>query len=381
MARGHIRERGGPDKWEIRLAAGRDENGKRKTITKAFRGTEAEAEVEMTAMLRERDTGSRIDPSKTTLGQYLDQWINSIQVTPKTRERYAGLIKHQIKPHLGTAILQELQSPAVKRWHAVLRERGYIKNGKVKPLSDRSVLHAHRCLAVALKHAKQDKLIASNPAADIEQPKVQLKKAIQILKTGEPRKVLESLASHDLYPIAYLALASGMRRGELLGLAWTSVDLDRGTVRVQVSLEQTKAGLRFKEPKSAAGTRTITIPAAAVHVLREHKARQLRLRLQLGLGKLPDDALVFPDVGGEPLDPDKLSKAWKRAVKKLGLPRIDFHGLRHTHASALIAAKEDIVKISRRLGHANPNVTLTVYAHLFDNDDASAAVAIAAVLG
>jgi integrase len=378
MARGHIRQRG--DAYEVRIAGGRDANGKRRTITKTVHGSEEDAEVKLTEMLRERDTGSAIDPSKTTLGQYLDQWLDEVQVEAKTLERYRGLVKHQLKPHLGGVVLQDLKPAAVKSWHTTLRECGYIKNGKVKPLADRTVLHAHRLLAKALKDAKGVQLISSNPAIDIPQPKVQTTKAMQILKAGEPRKVLDALMGHDLYPIAHLALASGMRRGELLGLAWSCVDLDRGIVRVLVSLEQTKDGLRIKPPKSKAGMRAITIPPATVHVLREHKARQSAIRLKLGLGKAGND-LVFPGVDGELHDPDKLSKAWKRAVKSLGLPNVDFHGLRHTHASALIAAKEDIVKISKRLGHANPNVTLTVYAHLFDNDDASAAVAIAAVLG
>ena len=381
MARGHIRERG-EGSWEVRIAGGRDEKGKRRTITKTVRGPKEAANKKLTQMLRERDTGSTIDPSKTTLGQYLDTWLADLRVEPKTRERYTGLIEHQIKPWLGTAILQELSNQAIKTWHTTLRTKGAVK-GKNKggPLSDRSVLHAHRVLATALGEAQRIKLIASNPAAEIKQPKVQTAKKMQILMDGKPREVLEKLAGHDLYPIAHLALASGMRRGELLALAWAGVDLNRATMRVERSLEQTKAGLRFKEPKTEAGTRTITIPASTVQVLREHRVRQLELRMKLGLGKEPADALVFPELDGSPMDPDKLSKAWKRACKALELPLIDFHGLRHTHASALIAAKEDIVKISRRLGHGSPAITLSVYAHLFEHDDKSAAVAIAGILG
>jgi integrase len=379
MARGHIRERG-PEAFEVRISGGRDENGKRKTITKTVNGTAADAERKLTEMLRERDTGSAIDPNKTTLGQYLDSWLDEIRVQPKTLERYRGLVKHQIKPHLGNTVLQELRPVAVKTWHTTLLTRGYVKNGKIKPLADRTVLHAHRLLAKALKDAKAVLLIASNPAVDIPQPKVMKAKEMQILKEGEPAKVLEALVGHDLYPIAHLALASGMRRGELCGLAWSCVDLARGVVRVQVSLEQTKDGLRLKSPKSKAGTRTITIPPATVQVLREHKAKQSALRLQLGLGKAENDH-VFPDVDGGFYDPDKLTKAWKAAIKKLGLPKVDLHGLRHTHVSALINRKVDIVEISRRLGHANPSVTLTVYAHLFAQDDSASALAIASVLG
>jgi integrase len=382
MARGHIRERG-DGSWEVRIAGGRNDRGKRRTITKTVRGNKDDANKKLTEMLRERDTGSAIDPSKTTLGQYLDQWLADLRVEPKTKERYAGLVEHQVRPWLGTVVLQELSNQAVKSWHTTLRTKGAVK-GKNKggPLSDRSVLHAHRVLATALGEAQRIKLIASNPAAEIKQPKVQTAKKMQILKDGQPREVLKKLAGHDLHPIVHLALASGMRRGELLALAWACVDLNKATVRVERSLEQTKAGgLRLKQPKTKAGTRTITIPASTVQVLREHRVRQLELRMKLGLGKEPTGSLVFPELDGSPMDPDKLSKAWKRACKALDLPAIDFHGLRHTSASALIAAREDIVKVSRRLGHGSPAITLSVYAHLFEQDDASAAVAIAGVLG
>jgi integrase len=388
MARGHIRERG--DAWEIRISAGKTDNGQRKIISKAFHGTREDADKELTSMLRERDTGSRIDPSKTTLAQYLDSWLDEIQVEPKTLERYRGLVKHQIKPHLGTVILQELKPAAVKSWHKTLRERGGVSRkkdgqGGPKPLSDRTCLHAHRVLSKALKDAAAVRLITSNPATTIEQPKVKKKKPMHILKKGEPKIVLEALAAYDveLHTIAHLDLSTGMRRGEIIALTWPDIDLDRGAVRVERSLEQTKGGLRLKEPKTEAGRRTITIPAATVEVMRAHKVRQLEQRMKLGQGKLPDDApaLVFPALDGTHMDPDKLSKRWARACKALDLPKVDFHGLRHTHASVLIAAKEDIIKISRRLGHSKPSVTLDVYGHLFEQDDTSSALAISAVLG
>jgi integrase len=379
MARGHVRRRG--EAWEVRITAGRDEKGKRRTITRTVHGSEDDAEAKLTEMLRERDTGSAIDPSKTTVAQYLDQWVSEIQVEPTTLQRYKGLIDHQIKAHLGNAILQELTTAAVKTWHKTLRERGGFQG---KPLADNSVLQAHRVLGKALGDAKEIRLINSNPASDVSQPKVRDKKDIVILTGTQPRDVIERLASksHELHPIVALGLATGMRRGELLALNWPNVDLDRGTVRVEGSLEELKDGsLRFKEPKTKSGRRTITIPPVTVQMLRDHRTAVWKRRLVLGLGKAPNDALVFEAIDGGPMSPSKMSKAWKRACKSLGLPVVPFHVLRHTHASALIAAKEDIVKISRRLGHSSPTVTLSIYAHFFEQDDSSAALAIARVLG
>jgi integrase len=176
-----------------------------------------------------------------------------------------------------------------------------------------------------------------------------------------------------------LALATGMRRGELLALQWSHVDLDRAVLRVERSLEETQAGgLRFKEPKTRHGRRGLKLPPDAVTMLREHRKRQIELRLALGQGGAP--VLVFSDVEGEPLKPHTISRAWQRVVVAKGLPAVTFHALRHTHASMLIRAGVDILTISRRLGHGQPSVTLNVYGHLIGGADEAAAAAIEGVL-
>jgi integrase len=378
MSRGHIRNRGKAS-WEIRYEVRSDVPGQRRTRTLTVRGKRADAERKLVELLRLRDTGSTVDPSKTTLGEYLVEWLEGWQIAPKTKERYSQLLRNQILPHLGNVILQQLGRDAIKRWHKLLRQSGGVGG---KPLADKTVLHAHRTLGVALKHAMELNLVASNACADVSQPKVASKKRMEILRASEVREVLTRLAGHELHALVHLALATGARRGELLALRWSDCNLDQGTVRVERSLEELDSGaLRFKAPKTESGVRTITIPPATVAMLREHRARQLRHRLMVGLGKPGEDALVFCDLEAQPLSPHYVTRCWRRATKALGLPRVGFHALRHTHASALIAAKEDVVKVSRRLGHASPSITLNVYAHLFSDDDSSAAAAIAGILG
>jgi integrase len=142
-----------------------------------------------------------------------------------------------------------------------------------------------------------------------------------------------------------------MRRGELLALQWRDVDLDRGALRVERSLEQTRAGLRLKGPKSKHGKRTVSLPPSAVDLLSQHRKAQLELRLHLGMGKPAPDALVFCDHEGRPIAPNHLSVLWRRALSKLpNIPRVKFHALRHSHASAHIHAGVDVVKVSRRMG-------------------------------
>lgn len=169
-----------------------------------------------------------------------------------------------------------------------------------------------------------------------------------------------------------------MRRGELLALQWSDVDLERAVLRVERSLEETRAGLRLKSPKTTHSRRNISLAPDAVAMLREHRRGQLELRL--GLGQSGQPTFVFSTLEGELLSPDNLSRDWGRVSRAKKLPRVSFHALRHTHASTLIRAGVDILTISRRLGHGKASMTLDVYGHLIEGSDAAAAKAIEGVL-
>jgi integrase len=295
----------------------------------------------------------------------------------KRLERYRELAAKQIIPHLGTIALQALRPAQIEAWHSTLLRAGGANGG---PLSPRTVGHAHRLLHSVLEHAARLEVVGRNVASVVSPPKVD-RVEIEILTAEQINAVLARLADHSLLPIVSMALGTGMRRGELCGLAWGAVELDKAMmVRVERSLEETRAGLRFKSPKTANGRRTISLAQGTVAMLREHRARQLEQRLLLGLGRLADDDLVFARPDGSPYPPDTLSRDWWRVVSSLDLPRIMFHALRHSHASALIAAGLDVVSVSKRLGHGSPTITLNVYSHLFDRADTRAAAAIDAVL-
>ena len=162
--------------------------------------------------------------------------------------------------------------------------------------------------------------------------------------------------------IALLGISTGMRRGELLALRWRDVDFDGAILRVEQSLEQTKAGLRFKAPKTKHGRRAIALAPSLVAELRRHRKNQLEERLRLGMGKIPDDGLVLARWDGNPRSPNATTKEWTRALAEFGLPAVSLHALRHTHASQLIASGLDVLTISRRLGHGSPSITRNVYA-------------------
>jgi integrase len=209
----------------------------------------------------------------------------------------------------------------------------------------------------------------------VSPPRIE-KKEIECLRVEQIAQVLDAMSNHSIYPIVVLALSTGMRRGELLALRWGALNLDAATVRVERSLEQTQAGLRFKSPKTAYGRRIISLPEGAVTVLRAHRKRLLEQRLQLGQGKLTPDSLVFCKMDESPLSPGGVSDSWRDAIAVRKLPKVTFHALRHSHASALISSGIDILTVSRRLGHASPSITLGIYAHLVAKTDNAAASVI-----
>jgi integrase len=373
--RGNITRRGRRS-WRLKFDAGTDATGQRQTRYITVKGRLQDAQRELTRLLSAADAGTLPEPSSTTVAEYLRAWLDGQHgLGAKTAERYRELAARQIVPHLGAVQLQRLRPKHVEDWHATLQKA----DEKGRALSARTIGHAHRVLHRALSRAMSAEVVSRNVASAISPPRVEPRE-VEILSAEQIALVLDRLQGHTLYPIAALALATGMRRGELLALQLGDLDLDGAMLRVERSLEETAAGLRFKPPKTKHARRSISLPAHAVAMLRVHWRQQLEYRMALGLGKPEPDALIFSRPGGSPLSPDNLSRDWRRTCRSLGLPLVTFHALRHTHASALIASGLDVVQTSRRLGHGSPVVTLRTYAHLFASSDSAAADAIENVL-
>jgi integrase len=237
-------------------------------------------------------------------------------------------------------VLRKLRPLDIEAWHIALRSS----------VSARTIGHAHRVLSKALKDAAKNDIVSRNVCTQQPAPKVKDdEKAI----VRDVPALLAKLPSWRHAPIAVVALFTGMRLGEVLALRWSNVDLDHNVIRVREALEQTlQFGIRFKAPKSKAGRRDITLPDILVDALRGHRRAQLELRLQLGAGKLPDDALLFADLNGQPWAPNLISMLWGNFARSIGIPEVTFHGLRHTHASQLIDQAVDIATPwPRHAGH------------------------------
>jgi integrase len=378
--RGHIRKRG-TNSWELKFDSD-DRTGGRRTVYRSFKGTRREAQAELHRLLSAVADGTHAEPNKITVGEHvmarLAQWRKAGVVSAKTGERYEQLIVGQIIPHIGSKRLQKLTARDIEVWHATLMTEGRRgRNGRPdgqSGVSARTIGHAHRILSKALREGMRHELVLKNVCTVQRAPKVNADK-MPILTPEQVAEFPALLDGHELAAPAIVALFTGLRRGELLALRWGNVNLKDEVLHVRESLEETKAGLRFKSPKSAAGIRDVKLPTIVIDTLIAHRKRLLERRLQLGQGKLSDQDLVFPTWDGKPQSPNCFGAAWSKLSHELGIA-VPFHGLRHTHASQLIDAEVDAVTVARRLGHSSPNVTLGVYAHLFKKDDSKAAAAI-----
>jgi integrase len=369
--RGHLRERS-PGHWAIVIDVRDPITGQRKRKWHSFEGTKRQAQVECARLLTEQKGGTAIEPSRLTVAAFLEKWLAQIkpQVAPRTVERYSEIVDEYLRPALGNALLSKLQPLLISSAYDKIRGSRTKGHG---PLSPRTILHCHRVLSAALRQAVRWRLLPYNPAADIKPPKVERRKVLTYTLT-ETADLLDTLRGSWMHVPALLAVLCGMRRGEIAAVRWGSVDLDKGRLAVVQSAEQTKAGVRYKEPKSGQA-RTVALSAGVVSELRAHRASQAENLLQLGI-RLGADAFVVAQADGSPYDPDSISKEWRLRIIKSGLPRIRFHDLRHTHASHMLASGVHPKIASERLGHSRVGITLDLYSHVTEGlqDDAVALV-------
>jgi integrase len=372
--------RRGKSSWRLKYDCGRDLAGRRITKFVTLRGTRAQAQAQAAKILAEVVAGTHVEPSKVMVAEFVrarvSQWEAAGTISARTAQRYRQLVEHQIAPHLGSRELQKLKPLDIENWHTTLRNSGRVRGSG--GVAARTVGHAHRVLSKALTDAAKNGLVGRNVAALESPPKVTDEEMVIV---RDVPAFVEKLQGSVLRVPALLGVLCGMRLGEVLALRWNRVDLDAKIIQIRETLEQTEAhGIRFKSPKSRAGNRDISMPDEVVEALREYRRNQLELRMQLGAGRLPDDALLFTDINGQPRSLYAASAAWRAFSERIGMPGLTFHCLRHSHASQLIHEGVDIVTISKRLGHAKPDITLRVYSHLFQKDDAKAAAAINAAL-
>jgi integrase len=280
---------------------------------------------------------------------------------PTTWESYESQVRNHIIPTIGHLRLNELQTSHLQKLYNDKHAGG---------LSARSVKYIHTVIHGALSQAQDEGKILRNPAKHAKVPK-QEKKDIQYFNSETVGKFLNAAHGTDYFPAYYLELATGLRRGELLALRWKDVDLEKGAVTVNQGLVRTREGLIFQEPKTKLANRTINIPVEVVGVLKMYQSRWKVMKDGAGEAWInfdkdnPDNHendLLFCNKLGKPLDPRSFTHHFERLLKKAGLPKVTFHGLRHTFATMSLQEGVDIRTTQENLGHHSAAFTLDVYS-------------------
>jgi integrase len=376
--KGHIRERS-PGHWAIVLEIRDPETGKRKRKWHSFDGTKRGAQLECARLISELTGGGYVEPARTTLAEFLERWLDHVktQVSPRSHERYCELARKNIAPLLGNTSLSKLNPVAISSAYAKALAGGHRK--RRGGLSPRTVHHMHRILRQALQQAVRWQILVRNPADVVKPPRVERVKG-PTLSAEQAAQLLDALAHSRVYWPTLIALATGMRRGEILALRWQHVDLDRGMVQVVESIEETKTSLRFKPPKNGK-TRAVTLPAFAVTELRRLKRQQAEELLRVGVRQTAV-TLVCGRADGEVHSPLALTYEFARFVRQMNdLPQVRFHDLRHSHATQLLASGVHPKIAQERLGHSSISVTLDLYSHAVESLQDEAASRVDAALG
>jgi integrase len=347
-----------PDgRWTGVISFGYTPDGKRRR--KKVHGATKREVLDKLRKLPGQQTG---EPCKLTVADYLTRWLENTareKVGPTTFPRYKQVIENQISPYIGGLSLAKLNALDVEDFYAEMARKG------VPPASRRQ---AALVLTNALRHAVRMRLIPSSPAAEVTKPKL-ADREMRVLTTNEVKVFLTGAKRSRHYALFALAVATGMRRGELLALRWPDVDFDTGTVTVRRTLAMVGEQFLVKEPKTKASRRTITVPLFALDALHEHCKKMVARGFA-------DKAMFCNCRGGFIRGYNLLRNSFQPILARVGLPKLRFHDLRHTHATALLSAGHPIKAVSQRLGHSDVGITLRVYAHVLPTDDAKLAGAL-----
>jgi integrase len=361
-------------KWLLVVDAGYHVKGKRLQKFRSFTGTREEADDKLRQFVAEVKTGIVVGDRLST-AEYLARWLEQKRtegLAGKTVARYEGIVRDYLIPELGSGPIAKVAAAHVKQALLVWRS-AICKNRKRRKLADRTVHHIFATLKSALNEALREEAVKRNACLSVRPPS-KGRSHVEAIDETAALVLLEKLDATALGLPTLIAVYTGLRRGELLSLRWSDIDLDARTLFVRRSLELTKneAGAlvpRFKEPKTAKSHRAVALPTQAVAALRAHRASQGQVRLSEGIAASEHD-LVFPEpepIGWRPTrpwNPDRFSAQFYWRVKTSGLPKVTFHGLRHSFASIALRAGVPLKVVSEQLGHTSVKTTGDLYTEV-----------------
>ena len=370
-------EKRGKNSYRLTVSEGFDLDGKPMIHRKTVHGTKKDAEVELAKFVTEVQNGLVIDGKSLKFSEFTEIWkrdYGSKELAPSTYKRYCRMLETRLLPYFGHFYINKIKPTDIMKFYDLLekdtqlvRKKGNNGSKTKKPLSGKTILEHHRLLRAMLHKAVYWQLIVTNPAERVQPPKARKPKRRSY--DDEQTKILlenlELLPNEDTkYKVAIiLTVFTGVRLGELMGLEWTDVDFKNGIISINRSSQYlSDMGVFTKVPKTESSIREIAIPEFIISLLEEYKLWYEEQKLIYGELWTNSDRL-FVQADGKPMHPSTISKWFVKYVGQIGLPVINFHGLRHTNASLLVAQNIDIAVISARLGHAQISTTLDFYVH------------------
>ena len=370
-------EKRGKNSYRLTVSEGFDLNGKAMIHRKTVHGTKKDAEVELAKFVTEVQNGLVIDGKSLKFSEFTEIWkrdYGSKELAPSTYKRYCRMLETRLLPYFGHFYINKIKPTDIMKFYDLLekdtqlvRKKGNNGSKTKKPLSGKTILEHHRLLRAMLHKAVYWQLIVANPAERVQPPKARKpkRKSYDDEQTKMLLENLELLPSEDTkYKVAIiLTVFTGVRLGELMGLEWTDVDFKNGIISINRSSQYlSDMGVFTKVPKTESSIREIAIPEFIIFLLEEYKLWYEEQKSIYGELWTNSDRL-FVQADGKPMHPSTISKWFVKYVGQIGLPVINFHGLRHTNASLLVAQNVDIAVVSARLGHAQISTTLDFYVH------------------
>ena len=370
---GNIRKRK-DGRWEGRYTAGHDPTTGKPIYKNVLGKTQAEVKEKLKRAIEETRGLDIVKAGQYTLGQWMDVWFENyakLKVRPSSHQTYKGYINNHIKPYVGSIPLSKLTSLDLQKLYKMLLAEGRIdrieSKNQPKGLSAKTVRNINQIISSALTLAKEQKLLSSNPADACALPRVEHRE-MRTLPVEQLTSFLREAKETGVYEMYYIELATGLRRGELLGLKWQDIDMVNGTIRVQRQVARIDGEIVEAPLKTKNSYRNVSIGPDAIEVLKEQKK------------KVGDSEYVFPSPNGGPISPDSVLNMLHRVLERAGLPKIRFHDLRHTFATLALQNGVDIKTVSGMLGHFSAGFTLDTYAHVTTSAQREAANTMGSVL-
>ena len=354
---GSIRKRS-DGRWEGRYTAGHDPETGKAIIKNVLGKTQAEVKEKLKKAIEETAGLDIAKAGQCTVGGWLEVWYENyakIKMRPSSYLTYRGYIDNHIKPNIGSIPLGRLTALDLQKLYKKLLEGGRVNRieskRQPKGLSAKTVRNIHQIISSALKLAVDQRLVVRNPADGCALPKVE-RKEMQTLPAAQLASFLREAKDSGVFALYYIDLTTGLRRGELLGLKWEDVDLEKGEFRVRRQIGRISGEIIEMPLKTKNAYRTLPLSADAIGVLKEQKR------------KAGGSPWVFPSPTGGPMSPDSVLHMLHRVLKRAGLPEVRFHDLRHTFATLALQNGVDIKTVSGMLGHFSAGFTLDTYAHV-----------------